>query len=135
MNTTLTSTLRVYDEQDGARPLVDTTDRTEIGRILGDANISFERWEASAPLSAESGQDEILAAYAGDIRRLKDEFGYTTADVIRVTPETPNVPALRAEVLERAHAQRGRGPVLRRGKRFVLPSHRRQGLPGDLHAR
>ena len=39
MNTTLTSTLRVYDENDGAKALVDTTDRGEIARLLGDAGI------------------------------------------------------------------------------------------------
>jgi 1,2-dihydroxy-3-keto-5-methylthiopentene dioxygenase len=106
MNATLTSTLRVYDEKDGSRALVDTTDRAEIARILNGRKIAFERWEASAPLTAESGQDEILAAYAGDIRRLKDDYGYTTADVIRVTKETPNVPALRQKFLsEHTHSE------------------------------
>jgi len=59
MNATLTSTLRVYDETDGRKPLVDTTDRAEIARILGDQGIIFERWEASAPLDASSDQDSI----------------------------------------------------------------------------
>ena len=53
MNTTLTSTLRVYDENDGSRPLVDTTDRAEIARILGAEKILFEQWDADAPLTAE----------------------------------------------------------------------------------
>ena len=106
MNTTLTSTLRVYDEKDGTKTLVDTTDRAEITRLLGDAGIVFEQWEASAPLSAESGQDEILAAYASDVQRLKDAYGYTTVDVIRVTKETPNVPALREKFLnEHTHTE------------------------------
>ena len=60
MNTTLTSTLRVYDETDGTKALVDTTDRAEITRLLGAAGIVFEQWEANAPLTAASDQDEIL---------------------------------------------------------------------------
>jgi 1,2-dihydroxy-3-keto-5-methylthiopentene dioxygenase len=106
MNTTLTSTLRVYDENDGTKPLIDTTDRAEIVRVLGAEKILFEQWEANAPLSAGAGQDDVLAAYAGDVERLKSEFGYTTVDVIRVTPETPNVPALREKFLnEHTHTE------------------------------
>jgi 1,2-dihydroxy-3-keto-5-methylthiopentene dioxygenase len=106
MNATLTSTLRVYDENDGTKPLVDTTDRAEIARLLGAEGILFEQWEASAPLSDGAGQDEILAAYAGDVERLKNEHGYTTVDVIRVTRETPNLPAMRAKFLnEHTHSE------------------------------
>ena len=106
MNTTLTSTLRVYDENDGTAPLVDTTDRAEITRLLGAQGIVFEQWNASAPLTPESDQDAILAAYATDIDRLRNQYGYTTADVIRVTKETPNVPALREKFLnEHTHSE------------------------------
>jgi 1,2-dihydroxy-3-keto-5-methylthiopentene dioxygenase len=106
MNTTLTSTLRVFDENDGTKPIVDTTNRDEIARLLGAENIVFEQWNASVPLASDAGQDDILAAYDADIRRLKDAYGYTTADVIRVTPQTPNVPALREKFLnEHTHSE------------------------------
>jgi 1,2-dihydroxy-3-keto-5-methylthiopentene dioxygenase len=106
MNTTLTSTLRVYADDDGAKTLVDTTDRAEIARILADEGVVFERWDASAPLTAESDPDAIMAAYAGDIQRLKDAHGYTTVDVIRVGATTPNVPALREKFLsEHTHSE------------------------------
>jgi 1,2-dihydroxy-3-keto-5-methylthiopentene dioxygenase len=106
MNTTLTSTLRVFDESDGTKSLVDTTDRDEIARILGARGIVFEQWEASAPLGAESGQDEVLTAYASDIERLKKQYGYTTVDVIRVGASTPNVPELRKKFLsEHTHTE------------------------------
>jgi 1,2-dihydroxy-3-keto-5-methylthiopentene dioxygenase len=106
MNTTLTSTLRVYDETDPSQPLVDTTDRAEIARILAAQKIVFERWDASAPLTADSDQAAILDAYAADIERLKRDFGYTTVDVIRVTKDTPNVPALREKFLnEHTHSE------------------------------
>jgi 1,2-dihydroxy-3-keto-5-methylthiopentene dioxygenase len=106
MNATLTSTLRVYDEKDGAKPLVDTTDRTEITRILGAQGITFEQWEAGAALDATSDQDSIIAAYRDDIERLKRAYGYTTVDVVRVGPATPNLPALREKFLsEHTHTE------------------------------
>jgi 1,2-dihydroxy-3-keto-5-methylthiopentene dioxygenase len=37
---------------------------------------------------------EILAAYKPEIDRLKAEGGYVTADVINVTPDTPNLDML-----------------------------------------
>jgi 1,2-dihydroxy-3-keto-5-methylthiopentene dioxygenase len=106
MNTTLTSTLRVFDDTDASRTLVDTTDRAEIARILGANGIVFEHWDASAPLTAESDSDAILTAYAADIERLKSTSGYTTVDVIRIGPATPNLPALRAKFLsEHTHSE------------------------------
>jgi 1,2-dihydroxy-3-keto-5-methylthiopentene dioxygenase len=106
MNTVLTSTLRVYDEADPAKRLVDTTDRAEIARILGAEKILFEQWEANVPLTAGSDQDAIIAAYGADIDRLKRDFGYQTVDVIRVTKETPNVPVLREKFLnEHTHTE------------------------------
>ncbi len=106
MNATLTSTLRVYDENDASKPVIDTTDRAEIARILNAEGIVFERWEAAVPLAADAGQDEVLAAYAHEIDRLKQQYGYTTVDVIRVTPQTPNVPALREKFLnEHTHSE------------------------------
>jgi 1,2-dihydroxy-3-keto-5-methylthiopentene dioxygenase len=106
MNTTLASTLRVFDENDGGAPLVDTTNRGEIARLLGAEGIVFEQWSASVPLASDASQDDILAAYGADIQRLKDGYGYTTADVIRVTPATPNVPALREKFLnEHTHSE------------------------------
>jgi 1,2-dihydroxy-3-keto-5-methylthiopentene dioxygenase len=106
MNATLTSTLRVYPEKDGAKPTVETTDRAEIARILGSQGIIFERWEANAPLDASSDQASIIAAYRDDIERLKGAYGYTTVDVIRVGPATPNLPALREKFLsEHTHSE------------------------------
>ena len=124
MNATLTSTLRVYDENDGAKPLIDTTDRAEIARILGAEGILFERWEAGVPLNAEADQDAILAAYEADIARLKSAYGYTTVDVIRVGPATPNIPALREKFLnEHTHSEDEVRFFVEGGASFYLRLH------------
>ncbi|MGL5097714.1 MAG: 1,2-dihydroxy-3-keto-5-methylthiopentene dioxygenase, partial [Planctomycetia bacterium] len=41
-----------------------------------------------------AASEEILAAYAPEIDLLKARGGYTTADVINVTPETPGLDAM-----------------------------------------
>jgi 1,2-dihydroxy-3-keto-5-methylthiopentene dioxygenase len=106
MHATLTSTLRVYDDAHPEQKLVDTTDRAEIARLLGEHNVLFERWDASRQLTADAGQDEIIAAYADDVERLKKTYGYKTVDVIRVGPQTPNLPALREKFLnEHTHSE------------------------------
>lgn len=106
MNTTLTSTLRVYDDADGTKPLIDTTDRAEIARLLGSENIRFEQWSAGLPLAPDADQVSILAAYSDDIERLKVQGGYETVDLIRVGPSTPNLPALREKFLsEHTHTE------------------------------
>jgi 1,2-dihydroxy-3-keto-5-methylthiopentene dioxygenase len=100
MNATLTSTLRVYDDTDPSAPLIDTSDRAEIARTLNAAGIRFERWEANVALAADADQESILAAYAHDVQRLKDECGYTTADVLRLAKGTPNTASMRAKFLD-----------------------------------
>ncbi len=105
MNATLTSTLRVYDDVSAAQ-LDETSDRERIATLLGTAGVRFERWEASVPLAGDASQDEILAAYAGDVERLKRDNGYTTADVLRVIEPTQNLEPMRAKFLkEHAHSE------------------------------
>lgn len=106
MNATLTSSLRVYDDTNPWTPLVDTTDRAEIARHLHAAGVRFEQWEASVPLAADADQESILAAYAADVQRLKDECGYATADVLRLAKGTPNTAPMRAKFLdEHSHSE------------------------------
>lgn len=67
------------------------TEPSEIAAFLATAGIQFERWEASIPVANNAPAEEILAAYAPQIDRLKREGGYVTADVIDVKPDTPNL--------------------------------------------
>jgi 1,2-dihydroxy-3-keto-5-methylthiopentene dioxygenase len=106
MNAALTSTLRVYDDTNPGAPLVDTTDRAEIARLLGAAGVRFERWEANVPLAADADQERVLAAYGDDVQRLRDECGYATADVLRLAKGTPNTAPMRAKFLdEHSHSE------------------------------
>jgi len=68
-----------------------------VGRALAEIGIDFERWEASRPLAPDAPAEEILAAYAPEIERLKAQGGYVTADVIDVNPATPGLDAMLAK--------------------------------------
>jgi 1,2-dihydroxy-3-keto-5-methylthiopentene dioxygenase len=66
----------------------------EINDFLRPYGIWHERWDVEGRIGPEATSDEILAAYAPEIERLKAAGGYVTADVINVTPETPNLQAM-----------------------------------------
>ena len=67
------------------------TDEREIAAYLGSIGIDYERWENLSNVPDDASADEILSAYADHIERLKAEGGYVTADVIDITPATPNL--------------------------------------------
>jgi 1,2-dihydroxy-3-keto-5-methylthiopentene dioxygenase len=70
------------------------TDPAEVTAYLASCGIVHERWEPTAPLTLESTAEEVLAAYAPEIERLKAEGAYVTADVIDIKSETPNLETL-----------------------------------------
>jgi 1,2-dihydroxy-3-keto-5-methylthiopentene dioxygenase len=84
------ATVRIPDE---GRELKDTE---EVRSFLAAAGIEYERWEPRAGIPEGASPDDILAAYADDIERLKARGGYVTADVIDVTAQTPNLDAMLA---------------------------------------
>jgi 1,2-dihydroxy-3-keto-5-methylthiopentene dioxygenase len=114
------------------------TDVQEVTRFLAEAGIEYERWEPRAGVPDEAPADEILAAYADEIARLKERGGYVTADVIDVKASTPNLDAMLARFSrehwhdedEVRYIVRGRGLFHihpRQGKVFAL-----EVVPGDL---
>jgi 1,2-dihydroxy-3-keto-5-methylthiopentene dioxygenase len=72
-------------------------DEEAIRTHLASIGIGYERWEPAREVAHDAPQDEILAAYAEEIERLKSRGGYVTADVIDVRPETPGLDAMLAK--------------------------------------
>jgi 1,2-dihydroxy-3-keto-5-methylthiopentene dioxygenase len=72
-------------------------DAAEIGAYLSSIGIDYERWEVSSRVPAGASSEEILAAYAPEIDRLKKRGGYVTADVIDVGPQTPGLEQMLAK--------------------------------------
>jgi 1,2-dihydroxy-3-keto-5-methylthiopentene dioxygenase len=71
-------------------------DSTAINEFLKPHGIRYEKWDVEGRIGRDASNEEILAAYAPEIERLKAEGGYVTADVINVNPETPNLDAMLA---------------------------------------
>jgi 1,2-dihydroxy-3-keto-5-methylthiopentene dioxygenase len=69
-------------------------DEEQVSLVLAARGIDHERWTPSHPLAAAASADEVLAAYAAEIERLKGQGGYDAADVIDVRPETPGLDAM-----------------------------------------
>lgn len=100
------SRLRVYDQRDPARPIVTHSDHAKIAATLDEVGVRFERWAANKPVAPGASQDEVIAAYADDIARLKEERGYQAVDVISLTADHPQKDALRQKFLsEHTHSE------------------------------
>lgn len=94
------SHLCVYHESNTLQPVRLLTHFEDIARELSEAGVRFEQWQANAPITAQSTQEEVIAAYQADIDRLKQEGGYMTVDVISLEENHPQKAALRAKFLD-----------------------------------
>lgn len=78
----------------------------EIAAFLAPYGIFHEVWDTSRCGGPDASSEDILAAYSPEIDQLKSRGGYVTADVINVSPETPNIDALMAKyALEHTHSE------------------------------
>ena len=73
------------------------TDVDAINEFLGRFGIWYEKWEVEGRLPADASPDQILETYSPEIERLKQKGGFVTADVIAVSPETPNLDEMMAK--------------------------------------
>jgi 1,2-dihydroxy-3-keto-5-methylthiopentene dioxygenase len=121
------------------------TNAGEIQSLLGGHDVAFEQWDvsrlvASPKSEGESDQDHVLRVFADEIGRISTERGYRTADVVSLSPQTPNLEVLLAKFdKEHYHTEdevrfvvNGRGVFSVRGKdgeMYDIEVH-----PGDLLA-
>lgn len=69
----------------------------DITAYLASIEIDYQRWEATHPVAPDAPPEQILAAYDAEIRALKLRGGYLTADVIDVSPATPDLDIMLAK--------------------------------------
>lgn len=100
------SQLNVFDENAPAKPIVATADGAEIARLLGEVGVRFERWTADTKFAPGADSDAVLAAYASSVKRVQQDGGYGTVDVLRLAKGTPNTAPMRQKFLsEHAHTE------------------------------
>ncbi|HJN10082.1 MAG: acireductone dioxygenase [Pirellulaceae bacterium] len=73
------------------------TDPQEMSAFLTSFGVWYDKWDVDGRVGSEAPNEEILAAFAPEIERLKEKGGYVTADVINVTSETPGLDAMLAK--------------------------------------
>jgi len=93
------TTLSIYRVSAPEHATLQTSDTSTILQILADAGVPFEQW-ATRPLPPEVDSATVLNAYQPEISRLQTTRGYTTVDVVRVTPDHPERVALRQKFIE-----------------------------------
>ncbi len=94
------SHLTVYNEDQPATAIVDTSDAARITGELASAGIRFERWRAAHDLADDADNDSIIAAYRDEIDRLIAERGYQTFDVVSMHPRHPDKDSFRRKFLD-----------------------------------
>jgi 1,2-dihydroxy-3-keto-5-methylthiopentene dioxygenase len=100
------SRLTVFRDDAPGTPIVRTEDAGAIADTLAAIGVRFERWESPVVLAPDDDAQKILAAYKPYLDGLMGESGAGSADVIRLRPDTPNLPALRAKFLsEHIHTE------------------------------
>lgn len=68
----------------------------EVREFLAQHGIDYEQWTLERPLAADAPASDVLTAYAAEVEALKTRGAYVTADVIDVSPATPNLDAMLA---------------------------------------
>lgn len=81
-------------------------DTIEIKEFLRTLGVYFDQWSCSVVFDDSATQNEILAAYASDLKPFMDQGGYLTADVISIHKLTENYTVIRAKFLaEHTHSE------------------------------
>lgn len=86
--------MAVVTVTDGERVVEDPA---EIAAFLGRHAIWFRRFEELDRLGDGASSEEILEAYREPIEEQKARGGYTTADVIDIRPDTPDLERMLAK--------------------------------------
>ncbi|GBQ29984.1 1,2-dihydroxy-3-keto-5-methylthiopentene dioxygenase [Gluconacetobacter sacchari] len=100
------SRLTVYRDDDPGSVVLRTEDAAGIAEALREIGVRFERWDSPVVPAPDAAPDAVLAAYRPYLDELMGETGAGSADVVRITPQTPNLAALRAKFLsEHIHSE------------------------------
>jgi 1,2-dihydroxy-3-keto-5-methylthiopentene dioxygenase len=100
------SLLTVYPENEPGTILLQTENADEIATALREIGVRFERWLLPVPVDPAATAEQILESYRPYLDRLIGPAGAGTADVIKLTPDNPNAPAMRAKfIAEHTHTE------------------------------
>lgn len=100
------SRLTIYADDAPHTAVVRTEESQQIAAELSHIGVRFERWNSPVDLDVDAGPDAVLAAYRPYLDELMGTAGAGSADVITLTPDHPQVDALRQKFLsEHIHTE------------------------------
>ncbi|MDH5722699.1 MAG: cupin [Alphaproteobacteria bacterium] len=100
------SHLTIYPDNQPENITLETEDGDVISAELDKIGVRFERWGCQGILPEMAGDEDVMEAYSADIKRLMEENGYQSVDVIRLSADHPDKEALRLKFLsEHTHSE------------------------------
>ena len=100
------SRLTIFRDGEPGSPVLQTEQPEAIAQELGKIGVRFERWTSPVALGADASADAVLAAYKPYLDELMGTVGAGSADVIKLTPDNPNVESLRTKFIsEHIHTE------------------------------
>lgn len=93
------SELSIFQSDRPSLAVLSTSQGEAITRLLSEVGVTFRRWPVEPHQVAEATPEALLDTWRLQIHQLQLDEGYTTTDVIRVTPEHPGRAALRQKFL------------------------------------
>ncbi|QTF07796.1 cupin [Brenneria izadpanahii] len=99
------TTLSIFQRPQIAQPVQQLSRFGDISALLAGAGIQLEHWDING-ISHDADSESLLAHFHDEIERLKQQEGYTSSDVIRLTPDHPQRQELREKFLqEHTHSE------------------------------
>lgn len=99
------SVLTIYSEN-STEKCERFSDFANIEAKLKAIGVQFERWTTAHVLDFNVSNDNVLNAYADSINRLKNQYGFQSADVIKLDETHPDKAVLRQKFLaEHTHSE------------------------------
>ncbi|MDQ9130214.1 cupin domain-containing protein [Serratia fonticola] len=97
--------LTIFQRPDTINPLRELTTFEDIVALLAGAGIQLERWR-TGHITPDTSEEVLLTVFHDDIERLKQQEGYTSADVINLVPTHTERQSLREKFLkEHTHSE------------------------------
>ncbi len=93
------SRLRIFQDANGQAALEAHEDGKAIAAALAEVGIRFERWPTHEDVCAGATQDAVLERYAEEVRRIMEDGGYQSCDVVSMTPDHPGASEARGKFL------------------------------------
>lgn len=104
--------LKVFFDNQPNTPIFDSNAVMEMDKIekiihqLNQVGIKFEQWQTIDSLTSGATQEEVLTVYQSQIKKLMNEEGYITVDVVSLTADHPDKTIFREKFLnEHTHSE------------------------------